>query len=45
MAWFDTTGMIEQASILYNRIIKMKEEGLRRDIPYLEEYSSQMASQ
>ena len=44
MAWFDTTGMIEQASILYNRIIKMKEEGLRTDIPYLEEYSSQMAS-
>jgi hypothetical protein len=44
MAWFDTTGKIEQASILYNRIIKMKEDGLRTDIPYIEEYSSQMSA-
>jgi murein L,D-transpeptidase YcbB/YkuD len=38
MAWFDTTGMIEQSNILFNRIVKMKDDGLRLDIPYYDEY-------
>lgn len=44
MAWFDSTGMIEQAGLLYNRIVHMKEEGLPLDIPYMEEYIAGMSS-
>lgn len=44
MAWFDSTGMIEQASILYNRIIKMREDGMNVDIPFYEEYVEMMGS-
>ena len=44
MAWFDSTGMIEQASILYNRIIKMKEDGMNIDIPFYSEYVEIMGS-
>ena len=44
MAWFDSTGMIEQAGLLYNRIIHMKDEGLPLDIPYMDEYIAGMSS-
>lgn len=44
MAWFDSTGMIEQAGLLYNRIIHMKDEGLPLDIPYMDEYIAGMLS-
>ncbi|MFN5814373.1 MAG: murein L,D-transpeptidase [Bacteroidota bacterium] len=44
MAWFDSTGIIEQASLLYNRIVKMKEDGLTLDIPYMDEYIAVMSS-
>ncbi len=44
MAWFDSTGMIEQAGLLYNRIVNMKEDGLPLDIPYMDEYVVLMSS-
>jgi len=44
MAWFDSTGMIEQANILYNRIIKMKEDGMNLDIPFYSDYVEIMES-
>ena len=44
MAWFDSTGMIEQANILFNRIMKMQEDGMPLDVPYLDEYTSLMKS-
>ena len=44
MAWFDSTGMIEQAGLLFNSMVRMKEEGLALDIPYMDEYTAVMAS-
>lgn len=42
LAWHDKNGMIEQAHILYNRILHMEDNGLDPEIPYEEEYTKLM---
>jgi murein L,D-transpeptidase YcbB/YkuD len=41
-AWFDEEGLIEQAGILYNRVLHLETEGLTGTLPYREEYQEGM---
>ncbi|MEY4702775.1 MAG: hypothetical protein RIR96_672, partial [Bacteroidota bacterium] len=43
LAWFDQGGMVEQAWILYNRILSMEENGVAMDIHYASNYTQTMA--
>jgi murein L,D-transpeptidase YcbB/YkuD len=41
-AWHNEQGLIEQSSILYNRIVQIRDNGLNPDIPYEEAYKNMM---
>ena len=41
-AWFEKRGLIEQANILYNRILQLIDHGFQYDAPYLNKYKSIM---
>lgn len=43
-AWFDNTGMIEQAGNLRNRVDHITDEGLNTDIPYHQQFDTLMSS-
>ncbi len=43
-AWFDHSGLIEQASNLFNRLENIHEEGLKISIPYQREFEHLMDS-
>lgn len=38
LAWHDSTGRIEAYQILFNRVMQMEENGLKEQIPYLEDF-------
>lgn len=44
-AWHSRTGLIEQSSILYNRIMQLRDNGLADAAPYMEEYGQMMEDQ
>jgi murein L,D-transpeptidase YcbB/YkuD len=44
-AWHNRTGLIEQSSILYNRIMQLRDNGLTDAAPYMEEYGQMMEDQ
>jgi L,D-transpeptidase YcbB len=44
-AWHNRTGLIEQSSILYNRIMQLRDNGLVDAAPYMEEYGQMMEDQ
>jgi murein L,D-transpeptidase YcbB/YkuD len=39
LAWFSEKGIVEQSSILYNRIQSMTDNGLKKEVHYPNEYS------
>lgn len=41
-AWYEKRGFIEQANILYNRILQLIDHGFKYDAPYLNEYKKIM---
>ena len=41
-AWFDKSGLIEQAANLYNRVQNLSDEGLTRTIPYSQQFTELM---
>lgn len=41
-AWHTKRGLIEQSNILYNRIMQQKDNGLKPEIPYADEYNNWM---
>lgn len=41
-AWHTENGLIEQSSILYNRIMQIRDNGVNPDIPYEEAYKNMM---
>jgi L,D-transpeptidase YcbB len=43
MAWFDHQGLVEQALILYNRILSMEENGVPTEIHYASSYYRTMS--
>jgi L,D-transpeptidase YcbB len=44
-AWFDDQGLIEQTSVLYNRVMHIEEEGLPKQLPYLNTYKHLMGGE
>jgi murein L,D-transpeptidase YcbB/YkuD len=44
-AWHNRTGLIEQSTILYNRIMQLRDNGLADAAPYMEEYGQMMEDQ
>lgn len=44
-AWFDDQGLIEQTSVLYNRVMHIEEEGLPKQLPYLNTYKNLMGGE
>jgi len=44
-AWFDDKGLIEQTSVLYNRVMHIEEEGLPKQLPYLNTYKYMMGGE
>ena len=45
LAWFSEKGIVEQSSILYNRIQAMTENGLKREVHYPIEYIKAMEAE
>lgn len=43
-AWYDSMGLIEQASNLYNRIQQLDDEGITRQLPYKKEFEVLMSN-
>lgn len=41
-AWHNENGLIEQSSILYNRILQIRDNGINPDVPYEEVYKNMM---
>jgi L,D-transpeptidase YcbB len=44
-AWFDDKGLIEQTSVLFNRVTHIEEEGLPKQLPYLNIYKQMMVGE
>lgn len=45
LAWHSNNEMIEQGSILFNRVIQIKDNGILEEVPYLEEFDNLMEYQ